>query len=162
MLKWQEVEEELVQAVRFYWRSGQRAAAAPNGRPGGFATDAPWQLMTREGRADGAALQVWQQEREAEAVREMRNRPQDLPLTAEQVTWMEGRLSWLLLVGDADRKLVELAVKAKAGGAGRVDWARIRAKLPIEIGRVGLYRRYVRALQGVAKALDRSQCAWAA
>jgi hypothetical protein len=157
MLSWSEVERHLVEAVRYYWRSDRRALSGPGGRPGGFATDAPWRLLTREGRAEAgqmAVMDLWRIEQD-EAVKDakLRGLASSVPLTSEEVTWMDGRLAWLLLVPEADRKLVEVVVKAKARGAERIEWTRIRSRLPSDIGNKGLYRRYVRALQALARAL---------
>jgi hypothetical protein len=101
-----------------------------------------------------AVMDLWRIEQD-EAVKDakLRGLASSVPLTSEEVTWMDGRLAWLLLVPEADRKLVEVVVKAKARGAERIEWTRIRSRLPSDIGNKGLYRRYVRALQALARAL---------
>jgi hypothetical protein len=168
MLSWKEVEEELVEAVRLSWRmpgAGVRAS--------GFATDGPWNLLTRVVRAsagatDRAGADEWAALRfeiEQQQVRDFRNNPGTVPLTAEQVTWMERRLDWLLKVAERDRKLVWLALVQRAGdrrgegdaGVGRIEWAKVKRWLPVDLGRHALFRRYVRALQGLAKALEQGR-----
>jgi hypothetical protein len=151
MLSWEKVRDELVEAVRFSWRM---PGAMPSA--GGRATDGPWHLILPQSLADGE-FDAWRREREEQIARDLRGVMQTVPLNPEQVTWMEQRFDWLRLIADRDRKLVWLACVQLAGEAGVISWARIRRQLSAEIERKGLYRRYVRALQGLAKALN--ECA---
>lgn len=145
-LSWSDVQEELVEAVRMLWRM-------PGGGRWPFAGDGPWHLITRAARA-GSAMDVWRQEQD-EVIRD-RSRPLSaVPLTAEEVTWMEGRLAWLETVGERDRKLVVLVLRQLAAGAQRIDWGRVKRKLGAEIGNKGVYRRYSRAIEGIAVTLNR-------
>ena len=154
MLSWKDVEAELVEAVKL-----QRRLPRDAFEPSRFATDGPWQHLTRAVRAEAggmAWMELWRLLQDA-AAREHRNVMRTVPLTAEEVTWMEQRIEWLLVVSDRDRRLVWEALWQQACGREAVRWAWISAVLPVEIGRKGLYRRYVRALQGVAEALNRGQ-----
>lgn len=151
MKSWGEVEAALVEAVRMLRRMPGEARMP-------FASDGPWHLISREARAEGD-LQAWKQEREAEAVRDERNRARSGPLRAEEVTWMEGVLGWIEWVGERDRKLVVLALQQLAGGAARVRWSTVRrglasAGVADEVGDRALGMRYSRALQGVARQLS--------
>lgn len=145
------VEAALVEAVRMLRR-------LPGEGRMPFATDGPWHLISREARAEGD-LQAWKQEREAEAVREERNRARAAGLTAEEVTCMETTLAWLEHVAERDRKLVVLALQQLAGGAARVRWSAVRKGLTVsglaaEVGDRALGMRYSRALQGIARRLS--------
>ena len=146
MLSWSDVEGELVEAVKLFWRMPSGRGRWP------FASDGPWSLITRLDRA-GSAMEAWRQEQD-----DTRERAKDpaasVPLTAEEVTWMEKRLSWLLRIRDEDRKLVELALRQQAAGAERIDWLAIKARLSAEIGNKGLYRRYSRAIGALTQALN--------
>jgi hypothetical protein len=150
MLNWKEVEAELVEAVKLQRRMPRDAF-----EPSSFATDGPWQHLTRAVRAEAggmAWMELWRLLQDA-AAREHRNVMRTVPLTAEQVTWMEKRIEWLLIVPDRDRRLVWMALWQQACGHETIRWTWIAADLPVEISRKGMYRRYVRALQGLAKAL---------
>jgi hypothetical protein len=151
MKTWEDVRGELVEAVRFSWRMpGEGPIAA------GRATDGPWHLIQARSLADGD-FDAWRKEREEQLARDMRGQIGDVPLTPEQVTWMEQRVDWLRLVSDRDRKLVWLACVQLAGRHGTVRWSEIRKRLSVEIDRKGLYRRFVRALQGLAAALNAAE-----
>lgn len=147
MLEWWQVRDELTEAVRLSWRLPRPVRL---GRT--RASDGPWHLITRLDRA-GSAVEAWRQEQDE--VREQRARPlATVPLTAEEVDWMEARIDWLALIDDRDRKLVWLAVMQLASGAANIHWLTIRRALPAEVSRVGLYRRFVRALQRLAADLN--------
>ena len=151
ILSFCEVQAELVEAVRML-------ARMPGEGRMPFATDGPWHLISRRDRAEGD-LQAWQQEREAEAVREERNRARASGLTSEEVTWMETTLGWLEDVAERDRKLVVLAIQQLARGAARVRWSAVKADLvaagvAADVGDRALGMRYVRALRGLAARLS--------
>lgn len=156
MKSWSEVEAALVEAVRMLRR-------LPGEGRMPFATDGPWHLISRRNRAEGD-LQAWLQEREAEAVREERNRARAAGLTAEEVTCMEATLSWLEHVAERDRKLVVLALQQLASGAARVRWSAIRrdlvsSGLAAEVGDRALGMRYSRSLRGIAARLSSRRAA---
>jgi hypothetical protein len=155
LMTWLDVERELVEAVRLHWRLPGQGGSWP------FAGDGPWHLVNRVDRA-GSAMDVWRQEQDEAALRSADRRLSSVPLTSDEVDWMEERLAWLLRVQDADRKLVELALKARAAGSTRIDWARIRSKLPIEVSKIGLYRRYSRAIQRIAEGVNAARLSKAA
>lgn len=148
MLKWEDVREQLIEAVRLSWRM---PGAMPSS--GGRATDGPWHLILPRSLADGD-FDAWRKEREEQIARDMRGVMATVPLTAEQVTWMEQRFEWLLFAPDRDRKLVWLACVQLAGQKGVVRWSRIRSQLSSELPRHGLYRRFTRALQAIAVAVN--------
>jgi hypothetical protein len=154
LLSWKEVEEQMVAAVRMLRR-------LPSGGRWPFASDGPWHLITREARAgqwDG-----WRQEIEAAEVRELRNVARTVPLTAEEVDWMEGRLAWLLAVPERDRALVATALTHHAFAGSRIRWAAIRAQLAanrnwreVAGSDRGLGQRYARAIARIAAWLNGS------
>lgn len=144
----QKVRDELVEAVRLSWRLPSASAHVTSA----WATDAPFHLISRLDRA-GSAIEAWRQEQDE--VRERRGRALGaVPLTAEEVDWVHSRLDWVTLVGDEDRKLVRLAIGQLARTGNRVDWSAVKLELPREISHKGLYRRFIRALQALAKALN--------
>lgn len=149
-MNWEEVRDQLVEAVRLSWRM-----PAGGFEPSSFATDGPWRLLTRGVRAEAggmAWMELWRALQDAAKADASRLRT--VPLTAEEVTWMEQRIEWLLLIQERDRKLVWEGLWQLARGRSSIDWGVVRAMLPVEIGRKGLYRRFVRALQGLAQELN--------
>lgn len=141
------VRADLVEAVRLSWRLPSASAS-----PSSFATDGPWNLISRVDRA-GSWIEAWRQEQDE--VRERRGRGlAPVPLRSDEVDWVYGRLEWITLIGADDRKLVRLAIGQLAETGNRVDWTAIRAQMPREVANKGLYRRFMRALQALAEALN--------
>lgn len=162
MLSWQDVEDDLVEAVKLSWR-------LPSGGGSSFASDGPWYLLTKLARASAAASdrpgsaewELLRNEIDAQQVKDQRNETRTVPLTAREVDWMEGRLAWLLLVPEHDRKLVWVVLVQIATARGRFSWSRVRAKLQenrrwreVSISNRGLGARYSRAIAAVTKALN--------
>ena len=145
------VRADLVEAVKLSWRLPSASAHVASA----WASDAPFYLMSRLDRA-GSAIDAWRQEQDE--VRERRGRAlATVPLTAEQVDWVHSRFDWLTLIADGDRKLVRLAVVQLAHTGNRVDWAAVRAELPLEVGHKGLYRRFMRAMRALADRLNEGE-----
>jgi hypothetical protein len=156
------VQEELIEALRLLWRlpSGGR-------EPSRFATDGPWQHLTRAVRAEAgkmAMMELWRIEQE-EAARAGRAL-QHVPLKAEEVTWMNERLEWLDLAPERDRKLVFEAVWQLARGQAKVSWTRIRKRMlahpawrDVAVSPKALGQRYSRAIAAIAMTLNAGSAA---
>jgi pantothenate kinase type III len=56
--------------------------------------------------------------------------------------------------GEDSRRIVVLALIERAAGRQRTDWARIKRAVGVEVGNKGVYRRYTRAITGIAKRLN--------
>lgn len=162
-LSFEDVEAELVEAVRLSWR-------LPGGGASCFASDAPWYLMTRAARAsagasDRAGAAEWEalrNEIDQQQLRDLRNSPRTSPLTAREVDWMEARLAWLLRVPERDRKLVWVVLVQIASARGRFSWRKVREKLEenarwreVGVSNRGLGARYSRALAALTRELNR-------
>ena len=166
---YKQVEAELIEAVRLSRRM------PGNGGGPAYATDGPWHLLTKLARASAAALSdrdgaaEWEAMRleiEQQHLRDARNETRTVPLTVREVDWMESRFAWLLLVPEADRKLVWVALVEHATAKGRVSWRRIRERLMenrqwqlLSTGTKGLGMRYSRAIGGLTQALNRGLAA---
>lgn len=159
---WETVEGELVEAVKLSWR-------LPSGGASSFATDGPWQWLTRLARASAGATdrpgaaewELLRNEIDTQHMKDARNTAATSPLTAREVDWMDERLAWLLLVPERDRKLVWVALVQIASARGRFSWNRVRERLQenrrwreVAISNRGLGARYSRAIGAIAKALD--------
>lgn len=157
------VEERLIEAMRLWWRS-------PGGGRWPFAADAPWHLMTRktriaEGGFKGRDLQLRMQAEDAEEAKRMEGRGRRGALSREEVAERDQAGEWLAWVPARDRRLVVAVLGRRAAGVKRIEWARIRAELGAS-GAVGadgpdgvpehkgLYRRYTRAIAGIAARLN--------
>jgi pantothenate kinase type III len=53
---------------------------------------------------------------------------------------------------------VVLALTERAAGRRRTDWARIKRMVGLDAGNKGVYRRYTRAISGIAKRLNGRPC----
>lgn len=160
-----EVEGQLVEAVRLSWRLPSSGSSA-------FASDGPWHWLTQIVRASAAVgdrpgaaeWEVWRMEIEQQRLRDARNATRTSPLTSREVDWMESRLAWLHLVPESDRKLVWVALVHIASNPGRISWRKIRARLEenrrwreVSISNRGLGQRYSRSITAVARHLN-AQC----
>jgi hypothetical protein len=151
------VQERLIEAVHLWRRS-------PGGGSWPFAGDAPWHLMTRRTRVAiaeevgirGRDLQLHMQAEDAEETKRWEGRDHRGPLSRDEVALCDETTEWLGLVPDRDRKLVILALTQLSSGRATIDWRRVKAQLGAEIGSKGLYRRYSRAISGIAKTLNGS------
>jgi hypothetical protein len=149
------VEERLIEAMRLWWRS-------PGEGRWPFASDAPWHLMTRrtrvsiavEGGLKGRELQLHMQAEDAEETRRWQGRERPGPLSREEVALRDETTEWLTFVSADSRKVVVAALAQRAAGRTNVDWRRVRAQLGAEIGTKGVYRRYSRAVAGIAERLN--------
>jgi pantothenate kinase type III len=57
-------------------------------------------------------------------------------------------------VAEDSRRIVVLALTERAAGRRRTDWARIKRIVGLDAGNKGVYRRYTRAIAGIAKRLN--------
>lgn len=135
----EDVEAALVDAWRLWRRS-------PGGGRWPFASDGPWHLITREGRAGD-----W----DARGVDGEAPPPRETGLSIDEVA-RRGRVSgWLALVPEADRRLVTAVVEQLGRGATRPDWMALRAvfrnRQGAAYGAEGLRMRYRRALKAMAR-----------
>lgn len=131
-MSFDDVEARLVEAVRLWRRM-------PGGGRWPFAGDGPWQLVTRE---------VYGPDVDKDApVRER-------PPTRAEIAAMEEASEWLLLVPEADRRLVALAIGRLARGEKRVAWAKLKAAMGVRHGADGLRMRYSRAISRVCEVLN--------
>lgn len=154
---YQSVQAALVEAVVLTWRS-ESSGRWP------FASDAPWQLMTRAARAQagevkGMDLQRLLLEDDERETRQWQGRERKRALTAEEVDWRDAVLAWLPIVPDRDRRIVVLAVRQLAAGRSQVDWLAVKRRIGVDIGRRGVGMRYSRAISAIAKALNAGQIA---
>jgi len=146
------VEERLIETM-LLWRRSPGSGRWP------FAGDAPWQLMTRatrieEGGFKGRELQLRMQAEDVEEAKANEGRERSGPLTREDVARRDETSDWLRHVPEDDRRLVILVLVRRAAGVKRIDWARIKRELSAGIEHKGLYRRYSRAIAGIAAALN--------
>lgn len=151
------VEERLIEAIELWKRSPGGGLGPSTGN--GYATDAPWQLLTRATRAsagDMAAMDLWRIEQE-EAAKHGGQARRIMGLNAEEVARRDEASEWLRFVPLQDRTLVVLALHHLAAGASRVPWMRLKHALGIKFGADGLRKRYSRAITGIAVALDRAE-----
>jgi hypothetical protein len=156
---WRLVEGRLIEAAEL-WRRSPSAAVSP-GRSSPFASDGPWELLTRRARA-GSDWESWRREIEDAAVAAAR----DKGAFAASAGWMRGGLNtievarrdeaseWLALVPEADRLLVIAAIWHQAMTGQRVDWMRMKRAAGVSYGAEGVRKRFVRALTVVADALN--------
>ncbi len=150
------VEERLIEAMRLWKRS-------PGGGKWPFASDAPWQWITRkarivEGGFKGRELQLRMQQEDAEEAKAMEGRDRRGALTREEVALRDETSEWLTWIAPDARKVVAAAIAQRADGRDSIDWARVKRELagdPLAaIGNKGVYRRYTRAIQAIARRLN--------
>lgn len=166
-MEWSYVElrRQMIEAVKMSWRM-------PGCGLGGssFATDGPWYLMSAKTRAAAAVgdrfgayadFESARQEIEDQAVKDMRNSSRTVPLTTEEVDWMNERLGWLEMVPEKDRRIVVVTLCHMAGASGRISWKRIRQTLnknrhwrTVAISDRGLGARFSRALAALCSQLN--------
>lgn len=149
------VEERLIEAMRLWWRS-------PGGGRWPFAGDGPWNLMTRETRAQAGAMammELWKIEQEE---RRLGGGERPPPLTRADMARRDEASEWLAFVPSADRELVVHALVQLAAGAKAVPWTKLKHRLGIRFGVHGLRKRYSRAITKVAQALNDGRSAVAA
>lgn len=128
LLSFGDVEEALIEAVRCSWRMPDREAA--------------WQ---------GPAKVLWPDFRRHSWFGDWPDidpdaQPRHPPLSRRQIGDMERAFAWLQAVGDEDRRLIGLALRAKARGVARVPWRRLLAPMGVKRGADGLRMRYGRAM----------------
>jgi hypothetical protein len=151
------VEERLVEAMLLWKRSPGGGLGPSSGT--GYASDAPWQMLTRAVRASAGDVRGMDFARmlladDEEETRRWQGRERPLPLTRDDVARRDEASEWLRLVAEKDRRLVVLALLSLASGAKRVPWMRLKAAIGVQFGADGLRMRYERALGRVAKGLN--------
>lgn len=135
------VREAMVDAVHL-WRRSPGHGASP------FATDGPWQLMTRENRA-GDYDAAGGLDQKVDVV------PRPLPLSCDEVATRDRVSEWLGLIAKPDdRKLVVAALGYLARGHAQVPWRRIKHEMRIPFGEHGLRKRFDRAIGAIAQSLN--------
>jgi hypothetical protein len=77
------------------------------------------------------------------------------PLTRDEVGERDQASEWLALVPAADRRIVVLALYDLQRGR-RVSWLAMRAQVGVKLGADGLARRYTKALDLIARHLNRT------
>lgn len=84
--------------------------------------------------------------------------PAPLPLTRGEVAARDAVSEWLMLVEDeTSRRVLALAVSAKAAGAARVPWSRIMRAMGQARGREGIKKRYERGIDAICRGLNKGQ-----
>jgi hypothetical protein len=150
------VEERLIDAMRLWWRT-------PGGGRWPFASDAPWELMTRktrieEGGFKGREHQLRMQAEDAEEAKRWEGVERKGPLTRDEVALRDETTEWLRWCSPQDRKVVVLVLKQRAAGMKRIDWPRVKREIGSAavdgIGNKGVYRRYSRSVSGIARRLN--------
>jgi hypothetical protein len=151
------VRERLIEALMLWKRS-------PGGGKWPFAKDAPWHLMTRRTRlmtADykaGRELQLHLQREDDEEAKRWEGRDSRGPLSRDEIARRDEATEWLTWMAEDARRVVILALAQLASGREAIDWRRVKASLSAndgsEIGNKGVYRRYSRAITGVAVRLN--------
>ena len=132
-----DVEERLIEAMRFWWH------VDGGGWP--FAADGPWHLIAADKSWD------WDKDRWADAL------PPKLPLSIEQMKRRDEATAWLLHAPAQDRRLVLLAVRALAAGRKRVPWRQLLKPMGLKLGADGLRMRYGRAVTCICNALNTAE-----
>lgn len=140
MIDSDEVEARLIEAERV-WQWGAGAVR-------GYATDGPWHLYRPDfadrydPHGEGAGRVIAQAVRMPRPDRDMIDR-----------ATVAGE--WLLHVPDpADRKLVVLAIGHLARGRRVVPWGSLLRAMGVARGKMGLIRRYRRAIAAIVDALN--------
>lgn len=138
------VREWLAEAAALWRRS-------PGGGSYPFATDGPWQWMTRSDQAgDYDARGGLDQRVEVE--------PRPLPLTRDEVALRDRISEWMRFIANMDdRRLVAMAVSYLASGQQRVPWRKVKRRLGIRFGEDGLRKRFERAISEIAKGLNAAE-----
>lgn len=129
-----DVEERLVEAMQFQWRTESGRWA--------FASDGPWHLIVRD---------WWDW-----AAHEDKPVPR-IPLSREQLARMEEASAWLALAPERDRKLVVLAIMSLAAGRKVVPWRALLKPMRLVLGADGLRKRYSRAITCICEALNAAE-----
>ncbi len=134
------VKDALVEAAELWRRS-------PGGGTSPFATDGPWQQMTRE---------AWEYDARGGDMEEAPIRP--LPLTRAQIARRDRVSEWLgHIESEEDRRLVVVAVGYLQRGHKRVPWRKIKHRMRIRFGEDGLRKRFERALSAICNALNAAE-----
>lgn len=138
------VRDALVETV-LLWRRSPGMGASP------FATDGPWQLMTRSDRAgDYDARGGLDQRVEVE--------PRPLPLSCEEVARRDRVSEWLGLVEKPeDRRLVVLACGWLARGRSTVPWSQVKRAMGIKRGEGALRYRFDKAISAISISLNTAE-----
>jgi len=131
------VEQWMIDAVRSWWRHDRSGGGSP------FASDGPWNLIVAEWGDWGA------HEREEEDEAEVRP-----PLSRDQIACMQEATEWILLVPEADRRVLCMALRHYAMGKEEPDWKRMLRPLGVKRGAHGLKRRYTQAVTAICTWLN--------
>lgn len=131
------VQERLVEAMQLWWRM-------PDRERGWLTVRAYWPEMRRHNHFGDYA--------DADAA------PRPLPLSRAQIARMEEATEWLAFAKPDDRALIALAVMWLASGYQSVHWMKLRGPLGVTYGADGLRMRYGRAINAIAKRLEREGC----
>lgn len=123
-------------------------AALPSGGSSKYAGDGPWHLYVPlfseryDPHADGAARVV------VNAILQPRPDRTMIDRADEAVAWLND-----LVTDDDDRRLIVIVIMARAAGYDRLPWHRMLRAMGKEHGRVGMLRRYNRAINSLADAV---------
>jgi hypothetical protein len=135
---WEEIEDRLVDALDLWRRSHDRDARfSLGGRISSVwrqCVDDPLALIERHVVAPEA--------------------PRPLPLSRGDMARMTEASEWMRFVPERDRRLVVLALTYLLKGHSRVPWLKLKHRLGIKFGAEGVRKRYSRALEAIAKALN--------
>lgn len=130
LLKYEDVEERLTEAVRCAWRQPDRERGWLNVR-------AKWPDVWRHHHFGDYG--------DDDPDRQLRS----APLTRQEVADMAEAFDWLDAVGDAvsaeDRRLIARVLSIRARGA-RVSWRKLKMDMGVPFGEHGLRKRYARAM----------------
>jgi hypothetical protein len=142
LLTFDQVEERLIEAM-LLWRR------APDRERGWLTVRAFWPEIARQGWRVGVDGE-WDER----ADEEERQEPRPLPLTRAQVAEMNQVGEWFVILPEADRKLVAMAIAALASGKKRIPWSRLLKPMGMKRGAGSLAKRYGRALGYLAFRLN--------
>lgn len=158
MLGWRDIEDRLVEAAELWLRT-PGSGPSTSGR-GAWATDGPWQLLTARARA-GGVWEDWRLKIDAERDKTARGSAERriMGLDSAEVARRDDAAELLLLIGEADRPLVLAATWQQARTGQRIRWGSMLAVAGVERGKDGVRKRYQRALQAVADALNKRKAA---
>jgi len=137
-----DIEARLVEAIRVFdaLQGGGRA----------WASDGPWYLS----RLTNA--EAWARDVEHLALGEALDRVVRAPRPdRDMIDRAEEATGWLHHVVECDRRLVLLVVQSFAAGRARAPWSKIMRMMGLKRGRFGLARRYAKAMNDLARTLNR-------
>lgn len=135
-----QVQDRLVEAMVTCWRGGDRERAWLHVR-------SAWPEISRDRNAGDYDARGGEATSSEVALR-------SASLTRIEVANMEEAFAWVSRLGEADRKVLAVAVGQLASGKREVDWGRVLRKLGQSTGRDGMRMRYTRAIASICEALN--------